>query len=146
MSNTSISGQSAIPIDYYNSLGLINDNFIYINKKECLFRLELSLIKNIYIKKEKVLTLNILLLIISFGLFSALTLSQKTIPLDHKIIGYVSAVVILITAFLIKLTNYKIIITTINSNIISTSISAEFKEEGIELVKNIKKSIHKKML
>lgn len=146
MNNTSISGQSTIPIDYYNSLGLIYDNFIYINKKECLFRLELSLIKNIYIKKEKVLTLNILLLIISIGLFSALTLSQKTIPLNHKIIGYVSAVVILITAFIVKLTNYKIIITTINSNIISTSISADFKEEGVELVKNIKKSIHKKML
>ncbi len=130
-------------IDYYNSVGLIYDDSIYINKKDCLVRLELSLIRNIYFKKEKALTANILLLSIGLLLSTVLVLTNKIIPEDYKVIGYISAVVFLALAFLVKFNNYKIIITTINSNIITTNINTEYCEEGMELVTRIRKNINK---
>lgn len=131
------------PIDYYNAVGLIYDDSIYINKKDCLVRLELSLIRNIYFKKEKALTSNVFLLSIGLFLIALLALTDKIIPLDFRVIGYTTAVVAMVLAFLIKFNNYKIIITTINSNIITTNINSEYCEDGLELVTRIRNNINK---
>jgi hypothetical protein len=129
-------------INYYNSVGLIYDDFVCINKKDCLVRLEFNLIRNIHFKKEKALTSNYFLLVTGLLLFVSLILTDKIIPLDYKIMAYATSVILLILAFLVKFNNYKIIITTINSNIITTSINPEYKEEGLELVKRIKNNIN----
>ncbi|MBF6642198.1 hypothetical protein IVB69_11955 [Flavobacterium sp. J49] len=138
-----ISHNQNSPVDYYNAVGLIYDNSIYINKKDCLVRLELSLIRNIYFKKEKALTSNIFLLSIGLFLIAMLALTDKIIPLDFKVIGYSTAVVAVLLAFLIKFNNYKIIITTINNNIITTNINSEYCEDGLELVTRIRNNINK---
>ena len=130
-------------IDFHNAVGLIYNDSIYINKKDCLVRLELSLIRNIYFKKEKALTGNIFLLSIGLFLVVLLSLTEKIIPLNYNIIGYISAFVALVLAFLLKFNKYKIIITTINSNIISTTINTEYREEGLELVTRIRNNINK---
>lgn len=141
-SNTTLmSANQNSSIDYYNSVGLIYDDFVYINKKDCLVRLEFDLIRNIYFKKEKALTSNYFLLVIGLLLLVSLILTDKIIPLDYKIIGYATSVILLIFAFLVKFNNYKIIITTINSNIITTNINPEYREEGLEFVKRIKNNI-----
>lgn len=130
-------------VDYYNAVGLIYDDSIYINKKDCLVRLELSLIRNIYFRKEKALTCNIFLLSIGLFLIAMLALTDKIIPLDFRVIGYTTAVITVVLAFLIKFNNYKIIITTINSNIITTNINSEYCEDGLELVARIRNNINK---
>jgi hypothetical protein len=130
-------------IDFHNAVGLIYNDSIYINKKDCLVRLELSLIRNIYFKKEKALTGNIFLLSIGLFLVVMLSLTEKIIPLNYNIIGYISGIVALVLAFLLKFNKYKIIITTINSNIISTTINTEYREEGLELVTRIRNNINK---
>lgn len=130
-------------IDFHNAVGLIYNDSIYINKKDCLVRLELGLIRNIYFKKEKDLTGNIFLLSIGLFLVVMLSLTEKIIPLNYNIIGYISAFVALVLAFLLKFNKYKIIITTINSNIISTTINTEYREEGLELVTRIRNNINK---
>lgn len=143
-SNETLSFRHENPsIDYYNSVGLIYDDSIYINKKDCLVRLELSLIRNIYFKKEKAVTSNVFLMSIGLLTITTLALTDKVIPLEYKLIGYITAVVTMVLAFLIKFDNYKIIITTINSNIITTNINAEYCEEGLELVSRIRKNIKK---
>lgn len=131
------------PVDYYNAVGLIYDNSIYINKKDCLIRLELNLIRNIYFKKEKAITNNVFLLSTGLFLMAIIGLTDKFVPVDFKAIGYIAASIILVLAFLVKFNNYKIIITTINSNIITTNINAEYREDGMELVTQIRNNISK---
>lgn len=130
-------------IDYYNSVGLIYDDSIYINKKDCLVRLELSLIRNIYFKKEKAVTGNVFLLSIGLFIIATLALTDNVIPAEYKLTGYLIGVVVLALAFLVKFDNYKIIITTINSNVITTNINTEYREEGLELVSRIRNNISK---
>lgn len=131
------------PVDYYNAVGLIYDNSIYINKKDCLVRLELNLIRNIYFKKEKAITNNVFLLSAGLLLLGIIALTDKIVPVDLKAIGYIAASIILVMAFLVKFDNYKIIITTINSNIITTNINSEYCEDGMELVTRIRNNINK---
>lgn len=127
--------------DYYNSVGLIYDDYIYINKKDCLVRLESKLIKNIYFKKEKTLTKNYLMMATGLVLYTVLILLTKSIPLEYRIIGYSMTFLIALAALSVNFNHYKIIITTINRNIITTNINAEYKEEALELVTKVKQNI-----
>lgn len=130
--------------DYYNSVGLIYDDYIYLNKKECLVRLESNLIRNIYFRKEKALTNNYLLLTAGLLIFATLLLTGNQLPFPHKIVGYSTALFFSLLALSKKFNHYKIIITTINSNIITTNINAEYKDEALELVTRIKQNIKPK--
>lgn len=141
---TSMTLHHHAPINYYNFVGLIYDGYIYINKKECLMRLESSLIRNVYFKKEKVLTRNYLLLTLGILVFATLLFSAKYVPLQFRIIGYALAVLFSIMAFSINFNSYKIIITTINNNIITTNINVEYKNDALEFVNRIKQNIKPK--
>jgi hypothetical protein len=127
--------------NYYNPLGLISDGYLYLNNNNAITRLECKQVRNIYFKKEKVLSNNIRLLILSLLLFTALLLLGKSISYEYKIGGYFIASVIATSALLIRYYNYKIIITTKNQNIIRTNIDLEYKNEARELISHIKQNI-----
>lgn len=124
--------------DYYNPLGLILDGYLYINNKNALTRLECNNVRNVYLKKEKVLSNNYKLFIASLVIISVLQLLSKQFSTEFKIAGYLGAVLLLITALKAKKYNYKIIITTKNQNIIKTNIQPEYKKDAKELTSQIK--------
>lgn len=132
------------PINYYNSVGLIYDDYIYINKKECLVRLESNLIRNVYFKKEKELKYNYLLLTIGLLLFTTILLSEKHMLFEFKFIGYSVALFFSLFSLIKNFDNYKIIITTINCNIITTKIDSDNKDDALELVTRLKQIINPK--
>ncbi|MFY7936094.1 MAG: hypothetical protein ACOVOQ_01850 [Flavobacterium sp.] len=122
--------------DYYNPIGLIFDGNLYINKKDTLIRLECQQVRNVYFKKEKVLSNNIRLLIVSLMLFSILLGLGEKIALTYQIVGYAIAT-ILVTRYY----NYIIIIITKNQDVIKTSIEPEYKDDAKELISRIKQNI-----
>jgi len=129
---------------YYNPLGLVFDGYIYIHKKETLIRLECKQVRNVYFKKEKVLSKNICLLILSSALLCALLVFDKRISSEYEIAGYLGATVMTLSALLMRYYNYKIIITTKNQDIIKTAIEPEYKDEARELISHIRRNIKPK--
>lgn len=127
--------------DYYNPIGLIFDGHIYINKKDTLIRLECKQVRNVYFKREKVLSNNIRLLTLSLVFFVALFHFGNKISSTYEIAGYLVASVMTLSALLIRYYNYKIIITTKNQDIIKTNIEPEYKDEARELISHIKQNI-----
>lgn len=124
--------------EYYNPLGLILDGHLYINNKNALTRLECNQVRNVYLKKEKVLSNNYKLFIAGLIIITFLQLFGNKFLTEYKIAGYVGAVLLVITALKTKNYNYKIIITTKNQDIIKTNIQPEYKKDAKELTSQIK--------
>ena len=124
--------------EYYNPLGLILDGYLYINNKNALTRLECNNVRNVYLKKEKVLSNNYKLFIAGLVIISVLQLLSKQFSIEFKIAGYVVAALLIITALKAKKYNYKIIITTKNQDIIKTNIQPEYRKDAKELTSQIK--------
>jgi hypothetical protein len=124
--------------DYYNPLGLILDGYLYINNKNALTRLECNQVRNVYLKREKVLSNNYKLFLAGLIIISFLQLFGNKFLTEYKIAGYVGAVLLVITALKTKNYNYKIIITTKNQDIIKTNIQPEYKKDAKELTSQIK--------
>lgn len=127
--------------DYYNPIGLIFDGNIYINKKDTLIRLECQQVRNVYFKKEKVLSNNIRLLVLSLMLFGILLALGKNIALTYQAVGYTIATIMFFSALLTGYYNYIIIIITKNQDVIKTNIEPEYKEDAKELISRIKQNI-----
>jgi hypothetical protein len=127
--------------DYYNPIGLIFDGNLYINKKDTLIRLECQQVRNVYFKKEKVLSNNIRLLIVSLMLFSILLGLGEKIALTYQIVGYAIATILVFSGLLTRYYNYIIIIITKNQDVIKTSIEPEYKDDAKELISRIKQNI-----
>ncbi|WP_295334249.1 hypothetical protein [Flavobacterium sp.] len=126
--------------DYYNPLGLIFDGHIYLNKKDALIRLECNQVRKIFLKKEKAISNNIILLITGLMLLTLMIIFSKHIPFEFKIAGYFLTSAVVISALLIKHYDYKIIITTKDQNVIKTYIQPEYKTEALELIRRIKQN------
>lgn len=124
--------------DYYNPLGLIFDGYIYLNKKDTLIRLDSKQVRHVFLKKEKAISNNILLLITGLILLTLTIIFSKQIELEFKIAGYILSSIIVVSALLIKHYDYKIIITTKERNVIKTYIQPEYKNEALELIRRIK--------
>jgi len=124
--------------DYYNPLGLIFDGYIYLNKNDTLIRLDSKQVRHVFLKKEKAISNNILLLITDLILLTLTIIFSKQIALEFKIAGYILSSIIVVSALLIKHYDYKIIITTKERNVIKTYIQPEYKNEALELIRRIK--------
>lgn len=124
--------------DYYNPLGLIFDGYIYLNKNDTLIRLDSKQVRHVFLKKEKAISNNILLLITGLILLTLTIIFSKQIELEFKIAGYILSSIIVVSALLIKHYDYKIIITTKERNVIKTYIQPEYKNEALELIRRIK--------
>jgi uncharacterized membrane protein len=124
--------------EYYNPLGLILDGYIYINNKNALTRLECNQVRNVYFKKEKVLSNNYNLFIAGLVLITVLQLFGNQFSAEYKMAGYLVAVLLMISALKTKKYSYKIIITTKNQDIIKTNIEPEYKKDAKELTSQIK--------
>lgn len=124
--------------DYYNPLGLIFDGYIYLNKNDTLIRLDSKQVRHVFLKKEKAISNNILLLITGLILLTLTIIFSKQIALEFKIAGYILSSIIVVSALLIKHYDYKIIITTKERNVIKTYIQPEYKNEALELIRRIK--------
>ena len=127
--------------DYYNPLGLILDGYLYINNKNALTRLECNQVRNVYLKREKVLSNNYKLFIAGLIIITVLQLYGNQFTAEYRIAGYLGAVLLVITALKTKNYNYKIIITTKNQDIIKTNIQPEYKKDAKELTSQIKSII-----
>lgn len=114
--------------EYYNPLGLILDGYIYINNKNALTRLECNQVRNVYFKREKVLSNNYNLFIAGLVMITILQLFGNQFSAEYKTAGYLVAVLLVISALKTRKYNYKIIITTKNQDIIKTNIEPEYKK------------------
>jgi hypothetical protein len=127
--------------DYYNPLGLILDGYIYINNNNALTKLECNQVRNVYFKREKELANNYKLFIAGLVMITVLQMFGNQFSVEYKMAGYLSAVLLVITALKTKNYNYKIIITTKNQDIIKTNIQPEYKKDAKELTSQIKSII-----
>jgi len=124
--------------EYYNPLGLILDGYLYINNKNALTRLECNQVRNVYLKKEKILSNNYKLFIAGLIIITVLQLYGKQFSAEYRIAGYLGAVLLVITALRTKKYKYKIIITTKNQDIIKTNIQPEYRKDAKDLTRQIK--------
>jgi len=124
--------------EYYNPLGLILDGYLYINNKNALTRLECNQVRNVYLRKEKILSNNYKLFIAGLIIITVLQLYGKQFSAEYRIAGYLGAVLLVITALRTKKYNYKIIITTKNQDIIKTNIQPEYRKDAKDLTRQIK--------
>ena len=130
--------------NYYNPLGLIADGYLYINNNNALIRLECNQVRNVYLKKEKMLSKNYNLFLAGLSLFSLLLTLNSSLSVELKSAGYLTALLLIVSAIKTRNYNYKIIITTKNQDIIKTNIQPEFKKEAKDLTTYLKQQIKSK--
>lgn len=129
-------------LEYFNAIGLIFQNHIYLNRNNALIQYEIDDIKRVYFKKERNLNQNffsfITSLIIAFSSYASAAFLG-----NFKLIAFMVSGCFFLYSFLNKSYNYRILMTTVHQNIISILISPEAKEEASKLVSLIKMKIKK---
>ena len=127
-------------LEYFNTIGLIFQNDIYLNRKNTLVQYEIDDIKRIVFKKQRNLNHNYFTFLISLSIaFSSYALGIVTG--NFKLFGFVVSGILLLYSFLNKSYSYHILLITMNQNIVSLLINPDCKKQASKLVTLINKKI-----
>jgi hypothetical protein len=129
-------------LEYFNAIGLIFQNYIYLNRNDKLVEYEISDIKRVEFKMERNFNRN-LISIMCFLLVASSTYALASILGNFKLVGFLVSAIFLLYSFLNKSYSYKIILITVNQNIVNLSINPNSKEQASKLVALIKLKIKK---
>lgn len=127
-------------LEYFNTIGLIFQNHIYLNRNNVSVQYDIADIKRVIFKKQRNLNQNCLLFVIS--LFIAFYSHTLGIILGNfKLFGFLVSGSFLVYSFLRKSYNYHILLLTVNQNTVSLSIKPECKKQATKLVTLINNKI-----
>lgn len=90
------------------------------------------------------LSKNYNLFLAGLSLFSLLLTLNSSLSVELKSAGYLTALLLIVSAIKTRNYNYKIIITTKNQDIIKTNIQPEYKKEAKDLTTYLKQQIKSK--
>jgi hypothetical protein len=127
-------------LEYYNSIGMLFKNQLFLNKNNKLVEFEIKEIKSVYLKKERDLTNNYLIFIIAASVF-ALSFSFSTKMALYPKIGIVTAIALLLYALLKRTYTYSIVLFTTYSHIFSIPVNHQDKEDVRELLARTKRKL-----
>lgn len=127
-------------LEYFNALGLIFQNHIYLNRNDALVPYEIADIKRVHLKKERNLNYNCFLFV--FSLLTAFSsYAFASVLGNFKLIGFAVSGSFLLYSLFKKSYNYRILLVTVHQNIVSVLISPDAKEQASKLVALIKLKI-----
>jgi hypothetical protein len=127
-------------LEYFNSLGLIFQNRIYLNKKNDLVAYEINDIRRIYLKKGRNLRINYIFFIMATVMGFTVFLSKKLLG-DYNVIGYAVSAGVLLFSLFKEYPNYCILLITHNHNINSILLNSNNRKQASKLVSIITKKI-----
>ncbi len=127
-------------LEYYNTIGLLFNDQLILNKNNKLLEFNIQDIKSIYFKKERELTQNYLIFIIACSLFAfSIYFNNKEILVQK--IGIIIAFGILLYAFVKRTYTYNIVLFTQYSHLFSIPINDQDKDDACELIAKIKNKV-----
>lgn len=127
-------------LEYFNTIGLIFQNDIYLNRNNVLLKYEIEDIKRIAFKKQRNLNRNYFTFFIAVLIAFFLYTSGSIIG-NFKLFGFLFSGILLVYSFLNKSYNYNIFLITINQNIVSLVINPDSVKQAYKLVALINKKI-----
>lgn len=127
-------------LEYYNAIGLLFRNQLFLNKNNKLIEFDIKEIKSVYFKKERDLTNNYIIFVFACCLL-ALSLSFSSKIALYPQIGIGSALAILIYAILKRTYAYSIVLFTNYSHIFSIPVNHQDKEDAAELLARTKRKL-----
>lgn len=130
-------------LEYYNTIGLLFNKHLILNKNNKLVEFSIDEIKSISIKKERELNLNYIIFIIACSLFTIALYFTNNELLFQKI-GILTSVGVLVYAVLKRNYAYKIVLFTQYSHLFTIPITAEIKDDAHELVTKTKLKVRTK--
>lgn len=125
--------------DYYNAVGLLHDECLYLHNEHKLMQFDISTIKRLYLKKERDLSGNYKLLLSSLLLL--LPLLSATLYDRVHLWGFLPAVLLLCYGLSKKKFTYIIVLFTSNSQLLNIAVSEDHKDEACELLSVAKSKI-----
>lgn len=127
-------------LEYFNTIGLIFQNEIYLNRNDVLLKYDVDEIKRVAFKKQRSLNRNYFTLFLSL-LIVFFTCALGNILGNFKLFGFLISGSLLLYSFLNKSYSYQIFLITVNQNIVSLAINPDIKMEAFKLVALINKKI-----
>jgi hypothetical protein len=127
-------------LEYFNAIGLLFRNQLFLNKNNNLVEFEIKEIKSVYFKKERDLSHNYILFVIACSLF-ALSLSFSPKIALYPQIGIGIALALLVYAILKRTYAYSIVLFTNYSHIFSIPVNPQDKEDACELLARTKRKL-----
>lgn len=127
-------------LEYYNSIGLLFRNQLFLNKNNKVVEFTIPEIKSIYFKKERDLNQNYIIFIIACALFT-FSLYFITQDVMQQKIGILLSAAIVLYALLKKTYSYSIVLFTNYSHIFSIPVNPQDKEDACELIARTKRKV-----
>jgi len=132
--------ESEYQLEYYNAIGLLFKNQLFLNKNNNLLEFNIQEIKSVSLKKERDLTNNYLLFAVACLLFVlSLSLSAKIAWANN--IGFGLAAGLLLYAILKRTFSYSIVLFTNYSHIFSIPVNPQDQEEACKLLDRTKRKL-----
>ncbi|MGL2965811.1 hypothetical protein [Flavobacterium sp. XGLA_31] len=132
-------------LEYYNPIGLLFKEHIFLHENNKLLEFDIQEIKRIFFKKERNLKQNYLLLTLAFPLLMGSFFLNSNFEL-LRYSGYGLSVALLIFAVIKKTYQYKIALFTKHSHYFSIPVNEEYKDDACELISLTKAKIKKNKL
>ena len=130
-------------LEYHNPVGLLFKNHVFLHDSNKILEFDIHEIKRLFLKKERDLKLNFLLLSIAAFLL-VLAIILRDILVLYRLSSFGFAGLLLLAAMAKKTYQYKIILFTDHSHYFTVPISEEYKEDASELLSMTKNKMSKK--
>ncbi len=129
-------------LEYYNSIGLLFPNHLFLHQDDRFLEFDIAEIKSIFFKRELDLRINYRFFVISVFLLALGYLLPDNL-LSIRLLNFVPAILFLLLAVFRKNYSYKIMLYTHHSHYFTIPVNETYKEEACELLSLTKTKIKK---
>ncbi|WP_162127903.1 hypothetical protein [Flavobacterium phycosphaerae] len=130
-------------LEHFNTIGLLFQNRIYLNKNDELVQFDISEIRRIYFKKQRNIKNNSFLFMLSCIFATATVFLEKYLEQNYKLPLFLFSGMLLVYSLVKKSYRYEIFLITSNHNFTSIHVNAACKDQACELISLIKRKIKK---
>ncbi|TBX67036.1 hypothetical protein EZL74_10280 [Flavobacterium silvisoli] len=133
-------------LEYFNTIGLLFQNHVYLNKNDELLEFDIKEIKRIYFRKQRDLKDNYCLFILSAVLAGATLYLGSYLSQNYKLPILIISGLLLLFSFLKKSYHYEIFLMTANHNFTAIEVNEANKDQACELISHTKRKMKKMKL
>lgn len=128
-------------LECFNTVGLILQDQIYLNKNDQFLQFDINDIKQINLKKERDLKNNYSLFVMSCALVYSTSLLENSIGQNYKLVFFLLSSVLLLFSFFKKNYHYTILLITAHYHLTSIIIKDNSKDQACEFISLTKRKI-----
>jgi hypothetical protein len=139
-SNYRIKKAQQVSLEFFNAIGLIFKDYIFLTANNKLIWFEVEEIRQMSFKKNRVLTYNYVIFFLSF-MIVIISFTDSRLS-DYRNTGFALGGILLIYALIKKTYQYTIQIITTEHNVISIIINKENKKQATQFIQIVKGKIN----